>query len=172
MNTDWNTAIEFVLKAEGGAEGELVPNDKGGYTKFGISTAANPDIDIPNLTEDGAKALYKERYWLPCKCDELPTPLAIAVFDAAVNQGVGMATRMLQIALNVAVDGVIGERTIAAAFKSGPIAVRRFMAQRMARYIRIISKDHTQEVFADNWSNRLMKLAQVVFAEGPKESNV
>lgn len=163
MNTDWEKAIEFVLKEEGGENGELVAHDKGGYTKFGISSAANPDIDVPNLTKDGAKQLYKDRYWHPCHCDELPSPLAIAVFDAAVNQGVGGAIRALQIALNVDVDGVMGDKTKAEAFKSGPVTLRRFMAQRMVRYTRAIMKDNTQEAFIDNWSNRLMRCAQLVF---------
>lgn len=163
MNTDWDRAIEFVLKEEGGATGELVANDKGGYTKFGISSAANPDVNVPDLTKESAVQLYKDRYWSPCHCDELPSPLAIAMFDCAVNQGVGGAIRTLQIALNLDADGVMGDKTKNAAFKAGPNTLRRFMAQRMVRYVRTIIKDHTQEGFLDNWSNRLMRLAQIVF---------
>lgn len=164
MNENWEKSIEFVLKEEGGENGELVPNDKGGYTKFGISTAANPDIDIPNLTKEAAKQIYRERYWNACKCDELPWPYSIAVFDAAVNQGEGAARRMLQIALNVTVDGVLGDKTMGAVFKSTN-GLRRFMAQRMARYVRTVLKDPTQEVFVDIWSARLMRLATIVFKD-------
>jgi lysozyme family protein len=32
-------------------------------TKFGISAAAYPDLDIANLTLDAAKALYQRDYW-------------------------------------------------------------------------------------------------------------
>jgi len=167
MNTDWDKAIEFVLKEEGGATGELVTNDKGGYTKFGISSAANPDVDFPNLTKEAAQEIYKQRYWHPCHCDELPSPLAIAVFDAAVNQGVGGAIRALQIALNLDADGIMGDKTKSEAFKAGPKTLRRFMAQRMVRYVRTIIKDNTQEGFLDNWSNRLMRLAVLVFAGLP-----
>lgn len=160
MNTDWGTAIAFVLKEEGGYT--LDPNDKGGETNFGISKRRYPNEDIKNITETRARELYQKDFWHELRCDELPSPLSIAVFDAAVNQGEGAAKRMLQIALNVTVDGVIGEKTIAAAHKSGSNIVRRFMAQRMARYMRTIMKDPTQEVFADNWSNRLMRCAEIV----------
>lgn len=168
MNTDWEVAIEFVLKIEGGEEGELVPNDRGGYTKFGISSVANPDVDVPNLTKEGAKQIYRERYWNTCRCDELPSPLAICVFDSAVNQGVTQTKKMLQIALGgVKVDGIIGEETITAIFKSDEKLTRRFMAQRMARYARIIMRDQSQEVFIENWSDRLMRVAQIVFKQLP-----
>lgn len=163
MNSDWETAIAFVLKEEGGYT--VDPNDHGGETNFGISKRRYPSEDIKNMTDVHARELYQRDFWNALRCDELPTPLSIAVFDAAVNQGENAARRMLQIALEVTVDGVIGEKTIAAAFKSGPTTLRRFLAQRMARYTRTIMKNPTQEVFADNWSNRLMRCAQLVFAQ-------
>ena len=181
MNTDWDAAIKFVLEAEGGYT--LDPNDRGGETMFGVARNHHPSwigwavVDAKKnhqgfpdtLNNDhellnSARDLYKTLFWDVCRCDELPSPLAIAVFDSAVNQGINGTARMLQIALGVTVDGVIGEKTVAAAHKSDS-ALRRFMAQRMARYIRFILKEPTQEVFADNWSNRLMKLAKLVFSE-------
>lgn len=164
MNSNFETAMTFVFKVELGENGELVANDKGGYTKFGISSASNPDVDVPGLTKEGAKLLYRERYWNACHCDELPFPLSVAVFDAAVNQGEGTAKRMLQISLGVLVDGILGEKTISAAFKAPEVSLlKRFMAQRMARYARTILNDPPQEVFISNWSNRLMELAEIVF---------
>ena len=161
MNADWEKAIAFVLKAEGGYTVDA--GDKGGETNFGISKRAYPNEDIKNMTEARAREIYQRDYWQVCHCDELPSPLAIAVFDAAVNQGAGAAVRMLQIALDVAVDGVVGEKTITAAFKADAAGVRRFMAQRMARYARTIMRDASQEAFIENWSDRLMRLAQLVF---------
>ncbi len=73
MITDWEKSIEFVLKEEGGENGELISNDKGGYTKFGISSIHNPDIDVMALTKDKAMEIYRFRYWNACKCDELPS---------------------------------------------------------------------------------------------------
>ena len=186
MNTDWEMGIAFVLEAEGGYTFD--PNDRGGETMLGISRKYHPDwpgwgvVDMHKATPSfpanvnadsgllqSAKDFYRLHFWQACHCDELPTALAISVFDAAVNQGEGTAKRMLQIALNVTVDGIVGDQTITAAFKSGPNIVRRFMAQRMARYMRLVMKDPTQEVFVENWSNRLMKLAQLIFGFKPPE---
>lgn len=162
MNNDWEKAIAFVLKEEGLYSND--PNDKGGETNFGISKRSYPNVDIKSLTVDKAKEIYIKDFWNVCHCDELPFPLSIAVFDSAVNQGVGAASRMLQIALNVTVDGVIGPKTIAAAFKSEFVGVRRFLTQRMVRYIDTIAKDPTQRVFAENWAGRLIRLTQLCFS--------
>lgn len=165
MNADWDQAIVFVLKQEGGYT--LDPNDRGGETNFGISKKSYPNEDIKNLTEARARQIYERDFWQACHCDELPYPLSVAVFDAAVNQGEGTAKRMLQISLGVLVDGILGEKTISAAFKAPESSVlRRFMAQRMARYARTILNDPTQEVFIATWSSRLMELAEIVFNRG------
>ena len=44
----------------------------------------------------------------------MPPSLALLVFDAAVNCGVGRAARWLQGVLGVAQDGVLGDITLAA----------------------------------------------------------
>lgn len=111
MNFD--LALEFVLAQEGGLSDD--PHDHGGLTKYGISQRAYPDLDIRSLTREDAAALYRRDYWDRCRCDELPPTLRLVVFDAAVNQGVPSAIRLLQRALGVAADGVIGPITLAAA---------------------------------------------------------
>lgn len=83
-------------------------------TKFGISAASYPALDIAALTLDDARAIYLRDYWQKIAGDSLPPPLAVLVFDAAVNAGVEAASRWLQRGLGVAVDGEIGPRTCAA----------------------------------------------------------
>ena len=61
------------------------PDDLGGYTRFGLSQRAHPDLDIRTITLPGAIERYKERYWDGHACDELEMPKAIAVFDTYVN---------------------------------------------------------------------------------------
>jgi len=162
MNDDWPRAIEFVLKMEGGETAENDPNDPGGLTKFGISQKAYPALDIKNLTLDQAKDIYRRDYWQACECDGLPTPFAIAVFDTAVNQGVNKAKRLLQIALDVNVDGIIGPKTITAAFKAEPYRVKKFLAERLAEYARLMAGNQNLLVFAVGWSYRVISLAQLV----------
>jgi len=160
MLIDWNESIEFVLAREGGYT--LDENDLGGETNWGISKKAYPNLDIKNLTIEQAKEIYRKDYWNPCKCDELPSHLAIAVFDAAVNMGVKTSIRMLQTSLGVISDGIIGDKTISAAFKSGIGTARRLMAERMARYTSIITNNPTQQVFSVNWNYRVLYLYEII----------
>ena len=112
FTTSYERAFAFLMDVEGGYVND--PRDPGGVTKFGISKRAYPDLDIAALTEDQAKEIYHADYWEPCCCDELWPDLALVVFDCAVNQGTGVATRTLQQALKVKIDGIIGEVTLAA----------------------------------------------------------
>lgn len=94
-------ALNFTLKWEGGYTDN--PRDPGNWTggeegkgqlkgtKYGISAAAFPNLDIRNLTVEQAGEIYRTRYWDPIGGDSLPFPASMAVFDFAVNSGVGRA---------------------------------------------------------------------------------
>ena len=111
------------------------PTDPGGETKYGISKRAYPDVDIANLTIDGAQALYASDYWRACSCDQMPWPLCLFVFDMAVNQGQPVAKVMLQRTLGVAPDGDIGPVTLAAAAKMDDEQLALLMTARAFRYM-------------------------------------
>jgi lysozyme family protein len=93
-NTVWERAINFTLRWEGGYINH--PNDPGGETKYGISKAAFPDLDIKNLTIEDAKEIYNKKYWMPLECYKMDDALAIAVFDTAVNVGQTRARKWLK----------------------------------------------------------------------------
>jgi len=84
-------------------------------TKFGISAAAYPTLDIKNLTLEQAKDIYHADYWLAIRADELPEAIRLDMFDTAVNSGVKQAVKILQIALGVKDDGIIGPITLGSA---------------------------------------------------------
>lgn len=92
----WERAMAFVFRWEGGYVND--PNDPGGETKYGISKRSHPQLDIANLTEADAKAIYERDYWQASGADELLWPLSLAHFDSAVNAGVGQARSWLQAA--------------------------------------------------------------------------
>ncbi len=161
MNSDWPAAIQFVLRMEG--EYTLDPKDPGGETKWGISKKSYPSLDILNLTVEQAKEIYQRDFWAACSCDDLPTVFACVVFDTAVNQGTTKAKRILQMTLGVDVDGIIGPKTIAAAAKADPRLAKKFLAYRMAEYIRTITKNNDLMAFAVNWSYRVLSLWELVF---------
>ena len=53
MLVKFDEIIEVVLHHEGGYVND--PKDPGGETNFGIAKRSHPDVDIKNLTKDGAK---------------------------------------------------------------------------------------------------------------------
>lgn len=109
---EFEEAFAVLMKFEGGYSND--PKDPGGETKYGISKRAYPNEDIANLTEERAKEIYKKDYWDKIKGDSLPAQLRYAVFDAAVNSGVGQAVKWLQAAVGVPEDGKLGSETMKA----------------------------------------------------------
>jgi len=128
--------IDRLLGREGGYVND--PEDRGGETKYGISKAANPDVDIPSLTVDRAKQLYKERYWDAIQADSLPASMREIAFDAAVNQGVTWTKRALSQAAG---------------------DVSKFFELRANRYANIVAGDESQKKFARGWEKRLEEFA-------------
>jgi lysozyme family protein len=109
----FDVAINRVLGSEGGYSND--PHDPGGETNWGISKRSYPDVDIKELTRDGAMVIYLRDFWTPILADLLPDAVAWQVLDFAVNSGIGTATRYLQRAVGVADDGHWGPVSQAAA---------------------------------------------------------
>jgi len=163
LKEDFEEAINFVLEMEGDYTND--PNDPGGETKYGISKKSYPSLDIKNLTRQDAIEIYRRDFWNSCRCDDLARPWAILVFDSAVNQGVRVATRIMQIALGVSVDGIIGPKTIQASHASQQDArkVRLALAERLSAYARLMAEKQGLLVFAKNWAFRVLSLARRIY---------
>lgn len=137
-----------------GHEGGYVnnPKDPGGETNWGISKRSYPQIDIKNLSREGAKAIYKTDYWDRAQCDRLPPTLAYLLFDCAVNSGIGQAVRFLQRAVGVADDGQIGPLTLAAVQRLDQESLcAKFLGQRLDFMTRL----STWDVFGKGWARRM-----------------
>lgn len=152
-------ALDHVFRWEGGFSDD--PADPGGATRFGITRATLAEwrgeavsvADVRALGRDEAAAIYRARYWDACRCGAMPAGLDLLVFDAAVNQGAGRAVRLLQAALGVARDGVIGPATLGAARSADArAAIVEFAARRMEAYGMLA----TFPRFGLGWSRRLM----------------
>lgn len=72
-------------------------------TKYGISAAANPNLDIEALTLSQAQQIYLQRYWTPLELDVQPWSIALIKFDAAVNNGQNWARNLPNDSLEIAV---------------------------------------------------------------------
>ncbi len=153
---DFDPAVAKTLIREGGARFTDNPDDHGGATKYGISQRAYPNVDIRNLTEDQAKAIYKRDYWDRVAGDTVKSQsVAENLFDTAVNMGVTTATKLVQMTLEVDVDGKFGPGTVKAV---NAVDEQEFLAEftlaKVARYAAICNKDRTQSKFLLGWINR------------------
>ena len=83
MRENFDISVEFLKTLEGYESND--PRDKGGRTKYGISSVYNPDVDMDALTWEKAKTIYLEKYWKPLGCDGLSFPLDLALFIQGVN---------------------------------------------------------------------------------------
>jgi len=100
----WRAAIATLHKVEGGLSVDA--RDPGNWTggkidagelrgtKFGISAAAYPTIDIRNLTPEAAAAITRADYWngIP---SALPDDTRWFAFDAAFHHGLGRVRNWL-----------------------------------------------------------------------------
>jgi hypothetical protein len=141
-----------------GHEGSYVnnPRDPGGETNWGITKrtaqANGYQGSMRAMTREQAYKIYYSAFWLRYQCDKMPEAVAYQFFDAAVNHGLGNASRMLQRAVNVADDGIIGNMTIAAIKKMAiSDVIMRLNAERLEFYCKL----STFATFGKGWVRRV-----------------
>lgn len=158
MKHNWDEAIKHILKYEGGYVNH--PSDPGGKTNLGVTQrvweewTGKPatEADMRALTHAMVAPLYKKKYWDAVRGDDLPAGVDLCVFDAAVNAGVGRASRFLQQVVGVTADGQIGPKTInAVTAKPADEIIEAFCALREAHYKRL----DTFVTFGKGWMRRL-----------------
>lgn len=119
MTKNFRDCLEIVLKHEGGVSNHS--KDPGGFTNLGVTQRVWEEWVGHEVDEKAMRALtpalvapmYEMRYWRPSYCEKLPRGLDLLVFSMAVNAGAGRSVKLLQDAIGVVADGVIGPRTMA-----------------------------------------------------------
>ena len=157
-------AFPWVLGTEGGYQND--PRDKGNWTggavgvgqlrgtKFGISAASYPYLDIKNLTTADALSIAKRDFWDMFQGDNIPPAVALCVFDFGYNAGVHEAVKTLQRVLGVAEDGVVGPNTIRACSSyDASFLCQKYTGQRIEAYKMM---PEWQE-YGDEWITRATK---------------
>ena len=148
----FDKAILAVLKHEGGYVNN--PNDPGGETRYGICKRSYPKVDIKNLTQAEAIEIYRRDFWNP-KYERMPYEIAAKVFDIAVNMGQRQAHKLLQRAVNVVDDGIIGGKTIAAVMAMSIGALLDNITIEQIKYYKAVVKNRpTSSIFMAGWINR------------------
>ena|SRR3990167_8015316 len=183
----FDKAFQITLGHEGGYSFD--PVDKGGETYKGIARKANPawagwvildnlkkdtknfpnNLDVDSSLQSHVKSLYKTNYWDKNKLDAVnDQDIANESFDTGVNQGVGVAAKYIQEALNLLnrnqqsypdlkVDGAIGNTTLGVLNSHpNPKAVLKTMnGLQFMKYVEICRNNPVQEKFFNGWLNRI-----------------
>jgi lysozyme family protein len=176
--SDFNQAIGFVLKNEGGLVED--PNDPGGTTNFGISLrfykqAINKDAtsyEIENLSQQDAINIYQKQFWDNQQYFLITEQIeATYILDMAVNMGPAIAHKIAQRATwamfapatskKLADDGVMGIATINALnnpdvdWSAAMVAMR---AERAGYYRLLAAQTPNLQKFLPGWLNRAYSL--------------
>jgi len=162
---DFNAAVAVVLGHEGGY---LEDHTTGEISKFGLTAEFLRSIGRPhdrdairNLTREQAIEIYREHWWERYGFERLRDQrLATKLFDLAVNLGPQRAVRFLQQALvrcgaHLVVDGLLGERTIAAANEAPVECVLSHLRALAAEHYRsLAAKDPKYLPYLKGWLER------------------
>jgi lysozyme family protein len=158
MKTTFDEIIDVVLEHEGGYVND--PKDPGGETKYGVSKRAYPDVNIKNLSEDGAKDIYRRDYWEKNRCTDLPDDLRHIYFDMCINMGASRAVKILQETANakgadLKIDGGIGPKTIGAMRN---VELQRVRAYRVKYYANLVDRKPDLGKFYYGWFKRSLEV--------------
>ena len=197
MHASFETAHAFTARWEGGLTDH--PADPGGITHYGVSlrwlqhleatvsgcaTLRRVGVALPvsaisvrALTRAQAAQLFQGGFWEPQRCAELPLPLAVTLYDAAVNTGGAQATRLLQRSCNVVGEAHLDSFTpLAEDGRCGPLTIRRchelaeagldyYSARHCVRarqqfYTDLARRREDLRVFLKGWQNRCASLLE------------
>lgn len=164
--------FDFCFQQTLGHEGAFGadPKDKGNWTggkvgvgqlkgtKYGISAASYPDVDIKNLTVEQAKKIYKRDFWDRMKCDSMPAGVDFSLWDFGVNSGTSRAVKTLQAALDIGVDGLVGNQTKAHAQAADPAQLVNELNDLRLEFLKDVS---TWSLYGKGWSNRIASVRKV-----------
>lgn len=162
-------AIPVVLKHEGGYCN--IKQDKGGATNFGISTLiinregiTAKQLGIPDLTPESIKLMkveaaewvYETLFWNKYHYSNLSNDIvATKILDCGVNCGPSRSHRFAQEVVGVAVDGILGPKSIAAINAYDPKKfILEFCAIQLKYYQGLVAKNPSQSIFLKNWTKR------------------
>ena len=154
MSLSFQQIFDRLIGHEGGYVNDL--RDPGGETNWGVTKrtaqANGYTGSMKAMTRQQAYEIYYRAFWLRYNCEQMPDAVAYQFFDAAVNHGFGNASRMLQRAVNVADDGIIGNMTIAAIKKMAiSDVIMRLNAERLEFYCKL----STFATFGKGWVRRV-----------------
>lgn len=161
---NFDRSLQLTLVYEGGFVNH--PKDPGGATNKGVTqkvydayrTGKHEVIrSVAQIEDFEVRDIYKTRYWDMVSGDRLPMGVDYAVFDFAVNSGVGRSVRELQNLVGVVQDGKMGPGTLAATLEycvtRSPLYLLEAICDDRLAFMKGIG---TYATFGRGWKRRVM----------------
>lgn len=191
-DVNFKTAFNFTEPWEGGYVND--PDDPGEETYKGISRKHHPkwegwkiidaankeDLQIKTAQEvftpkqlkklnSMVRKFYFNKYWLNAECDRLDFPLAMVIFDSAVNCGIKRSVRWLQRAFNEACaadgnnggikeDGIFGPITYNSVHQVDQSEILTTMVAIRVEYYTGLAEQEWAEKYFHGWMRRAVSL--------------
>lgn len=145
--------MKVILENEGGYVND--PDDPGGETKYGITAARYPDLNIRELTQEDAIKIYKRDFYDPMNLGGIKNKEArLHILDMGINAGPKRAIKLAQGVANVAADGIIGPITTEA-INGHDDFLRQYQRIRCQYYINLAQRKPVMMKFLKGWINRV-----------------
>lgn len=169
MNANEELALQNTLLEEGGFA--HLEGDPGGDTMKGVTQATYdgyrvkmnlPKQTVALISQSELVDIYGNEFWIPARCDALPSGVDAQHFDTAVNAGVEEAAKILQRSINaviiktpVRVDGVLGPTTMLAVATCNTVSlINEYARQRLVTY----KMFGDWEKFGNGWTGRINRI--------------
>ena len=162
MKITLEQALKFTLKWEGNFTDH--PNDLGGPTNKGIIQTVydkyrtERDLhkrSVQFITDSEVNDIYEKYYWEPIRAKWLQAPLALVLFDTAVNFGVSGAIRRLQKSLNIKITGQWTQEISDNIHQADALKIALDICKlRIAWRYQRVRINTSQKVFLRGWLNR------------------
>jgi lysozyme family protein len=163
---------KFLLKEEGGFVND--PSDSGGATNRGITQATYdayrigkqvPTRTVRFCTIAETRTIY-DGIFASSSASALPDGLSLMHFDFAANAGNRQAAKILQRTLEVADDGIIGPKTLAAArFVNTKDAIIKYAELRRGFYRMLAEKRPKDMKFLKGWLLRTNRAERAALSQ-------
>lgn len=155
--------IDRILKTEGGYVND--PDDSGGPTNYGITLKTlqswrhDPNLtadDVQKLTVDEAKKIYYARYVVQPGFELINSyRLQLLVVDMWINHGPKTTTKIIQTALRLTCDGIMGPKTFGYLLNGNSETFNAIIAERIRFYGRLVTNDPVKLKFLNGWLDRV-----------------
>ena len=161
---DVDAAITYTLQFEDSTLSGKITVDEGGPTRFGIAEKYHPELSnclffnsmgsIAALAI--AKGIYATQYAEPlCIAQIANQDIANKLLSLGVNIGIPRAAKMLQSAVGVSEDGVVGALTLMALSKADPLEVLADLrASAESYYYHVAANNPEDAEYLNGWLAR------------------